>query len=83
MQIQLSIVYKNKQHEIALDIQNKGDGMFDYILTHKNGYTFYVFRKESGIWKLVYGVLDPELASIILQALAAAIDNPSDQSPEL
>ncbi|GEM_PF-6256067 len=83
MQIPLSIIYRDKQHKINLDVQDKGDGLYDYILTHKNGYTFYVFRKESGIWKLVYGVLDPELTIIILQALAAAINAPSDQSPEL
>jgi hypothetical protein len=80
MHIELSFIYRDKPRKITLRVNEKAPGMVDYILTHKNGYTFYIFRKESGVWKHVYGSLPADLAKPILEALSKAIDSPSNPS---
>ena len=63
-----------------ISIQDKGLGMRDYYVYHKNKVTFYVFRKSQGDWELAYGHLADDIKEACIDALILRFD---DDVPEL
>lgn len=70
----LEINYKGMIRHAKLELKHKGGDMVDYILTGKNGYSVYYFRKHEGVWILAYGQLDEEWKEAIIKALVDRFD---------
>ncbi len=58
-----------------ISIQDKGLGMRDYYVYHKNKVTFYVFRKSQGDWELAYGHLADDIKEAVIDALILRYDH--------
>ncbi|WP_313418847.1 hypothetical protein [Sphingobacterium multivorum] len=76
----LEIICRNRVLYARISVEEKGLNMHDYYLYHKNGISFYIFRKEEGIWKLVYGELDDDIREACIDALIIRFD---DDVPEI
>ncbi len=76
----LEIICRNRVLYARITIEDKGTDMRDYYLHNKNGISFYIFRKEEGIWKLVYGLLDDDIQEACIDALILRFD---DDVPEI
>ena len=63
-----------------ITIEEKGMGMRDFYLHHKNKLGFYIFRKSEGRWELAYGVLDEDIKEACIDALILRFD---DDVPEM
>ncbi len=70
----LEVHCRNRVLYARISIEDKGIGMRDYYLYHKNGVSFYIFRKEESIWKLVYGQLDEDIRESCIDALILRFD---------
>jgi hypothetical protein len=70
----LTFTYKGKEITAKLEVKEKHYSEPDYILTGKNGYSLYYFRKQDGIWTLAYGEMPSDLRDIIIAALIARFD---------
>ncbi|MDM1294303.1 hypothetical protein HX021_08325 [Sphingobacterium sp. N143] len=66
----LKVQYKGKIIHAKFTIEEKGMGLRDYYIHHKNGYSFYIFRKSEGVWRIAYGDLDEDLKESIIAALS-------------
>lgn len=46
----------------------------DYILTGKNGYSIFYFRKVENVWVLAYGTMPDDMRDAIILALSDRFD---------
>lgn len=60
-----------------LEVKDKHQGCSDYTLTHKNGYTIYIFRDTMGSWEHVYGELAEDIREAIIDALILRFTKPT------
>ena len=63
-----------------LTIEDKGMGMRDFYLHHKNRLGFFIFRKNDGHWTLAYGNLPEDIKEACIDALIQRFD---DDIPEM
>ncbi|TDQ79599.1 hypothetical protein [Sphingobacterium yanglingense] len=73
----LEIRCRNKVMFAKLEIKDKYRGCTDYTLTHKNGFTIYVFRDTMGTWEHVYGELAEDIREAIIDALILRFTKPT------
>lgn len=70
----LTFTYKDRTITCPLTIKEKHMASPDYILTGKNGYSIYYFRKVDSVWMLAYGHMPDDMRDAIIQALSASFD---------
>lgn len=70
----LTFTYKDRMITCPLTVKAKHMASPDYILTGKNGYSIFYFRKVDNVWKHVYGTLPDDMRDAIIQALSARFD---------
>lgn len=73
----LEIHCRNRVMFAKIESKDKGLGVKEYTLTHKNGFTIYIFRKEMSKWRHVYGELDDDIKEAILDALILRFGKPT------
>lgn len=76
----LEVFCRNRVLYVQISIQDKSMGMKDYYLYHKNGHSFFIFRKSQGVWELAYGMMAEDLKQACIDALIIRFD---DDVPEL
>lgn len=70
----LTFTYKERTITCPLTVKEKHMASPDYILTGKNGYSIFYFRKVDNVWKLVYGTMPDDMRDIIIKALSDRFD---------
>jgi len=70
----LEVICRNRVLYVRISVEDKGIDIHDYYLYNKNGISFYIFRKEEGVWKLVYGQLADDIREACIDALILRFD---------
>lgn len=70
----LEVICRNRVLYARVSVVDKGMDIPDYYLHNKNGISFYIFRKEESIWKLVYGELEDDIQEACIDALVLRFD---------
>lgn len=71
----LTFTYKHRTINCPLKVRDKGMTGIDYIITGKNGYSLFYFRKKNEQWVLDYGTMPNDMHDAIIHALSLRFDN--------